>query len=332
MKVIISGGHGFLGSKLAKALLERKVIGPNGGDAVKIDEIVLVDTCPSHSPQSPDGIITSVTGDIAEEKFLREILKRNFDVIFHLASLVSGGAELDFERGLSSNLLATQRMLDICRMRGNCPTLVFTSSIAVYGGDLPTVIDDGTAVTPQTSYGAHKAACELLIHDYSRKGYLDGRSIRLPIVIIRPGKANTAASSFASSIFREPLSGEPSNCVLRPDDPVYVASAGNAIDAMLLAAESPRQAWGSFSAVMMPGRTTSPGEMVEALREFAGNDVAKYVHWSDDPFVRDIVRAWPSQFESSRAKSIGFSAEKSITVIIEEFVQSTATEHRQTRQ
>lgn len=322
MRILITGAFGFLGTRLANSLIQQSTIGPNATKRRRIDQIVVVDAENHHATSVPSGNTVELLGDLSCASFVERVMESRFDIVFHLASLVSGGAEKDFKRGLASNLSATQFLLEECRRAGNCPTFVFSSSIAVYGGDLPKIITDGTGLTPQTSYGAHKAACELLIHDYSRKGYIDGRSVRLPIIIIRSTTANSAASSFASALFREPLSGTPVSCPVHPSDEVYVASADRAVEGLILAAESARDRWGAFSSVVMPGRTTSPKKMVAALQSVAGNEVAQLINWSYDPHIHRIVSAWPKRFHSDRAQSIGFRSEPSLVSLVEDYIRT----------
>ncbi len=199
MRIVITGGCGFLGRRLALTLLER------GSNLGSIDELVLFDNAPSALPLPDDKRVTLATGDIADRETVRRLLAPGAGVVFHLAAVVSGQAEADPDLGYRVNLDGTRAVLDACRALGTCPRLVFASSLAVYGGALPPSVGDDTPLTPQSSYGTQKAIGELLVNDYSRKGFVDGRALRLPTVVVRPGRPNRAASTFASSIIREPL-------------------------------------------------------------------------------------------------------------------------------
>src|SRR5215471_10882877 len=194
MRVVITGGCGFLGRRVALQLLRRD----------DVDELVLFDNAPPALPLPEDKRVTLVTGDIAERAAVRRVISAGTDAVFHLAAVVSGQAEADTDLGYRVNLDGTRAVLDACRALGTCPRVVFASSLAVYGGTLPPEVGDETPLTPQTSYGAQKAIGELLVNDYSRKGFVDGRAVRLPTVVVRPGRPNRAASTFASSIIREP--------------------------------------------------------------------------------------------------------------------------------
>jgi nucleoside-diphosphate-sugar epimerase len=319
MRILVTGGSGFLGRRLVRELLSRKSLSPGGAPSQSITEIVAADL--PGSSVATDRHVSFVAGDLADRAFTRRLMREPFDVVFHLASLVSGGAEKDFEAGMSANLWATASLLEECRQYPKPPVLVFTSSIAVYGGKLPAVVRDDQAPTPESSYGTQKAAAELLIHDYSRRGFLDGRSVRLPIVIIRPGGANTAVSGFASALFREPLHGGSAECPLADDDEVCIASAASSVQGLIRAAESPAQAWGGFRAVMLPGRTVRVDEMIAALRSYAGAKACALIRRNPDPQVQRIVRSWPARFDSDRARLIGFVEEPGFAEIIADFVK-----------
>jgi nucleoside-diphosphate-sugar epimerase len=225
MEVLITGGAGFLGSKLARQLLARGTLAGPSGQAEKISRITLLDQVAAQGFDDPR--IAIMTGDAADTAVIAKALTPSVQSVFHLAAVVSGEAESDFDLGMRINLDATRILLEQARKNGNRPRLVFTSSVAVFGGDLPPKVLDTTPATPQGSYGAQKAMCELMVTDYSRKGFVDGRSLRLPTVTVRPGKANKAASSFASGIIREPLNGVVSVCPVPPARPDPRASPGS---------------------------------------------------------------------------------------------------------
>jgi D-erythronate 2-dehydrogenase len=321
MRILVTGGNGFLGKRLVQELLKRGSFSAAGAAAKPITEIISTDLTLQGASAALASPVSFIAGDLVNPAFSRSLMSQPFDAIFHLASLVSGGAEKDFAAGMSANLWATVNLLEDCRKHQQSPVLVFTSSIATYGGTLPDLVTDDQALTPQSSYGTQKAAAELLIHDYSRKGYLDGRSLRLPIVIIRPERANTAVSGFASALFREPLHGRPAECPLADHDQICVASVASSIRGLIRAAESPAQSWGTFRAVALPGRTVRIDEMIAALRSFAGPEACALIGRKTDPQIQGLVRSWPARFDSARARQVGFPEEQTLADIISDFVQ-----------
>ncbi len=315
MKVIITGGAGFLGMRLARTLLERGALPDAEGNDRSIDELVLIDvTAP---PDWADSRVTVVTGDVADLAMLKRTIDERTGAIFHLAAIVSGMAEADFDLGMRINVDGTRHLLEACRAAGHRPRVVFTSSVAVYGGQLPAVIGDTTALNPQTSYGTQKAIGELLVADYTRKGFIDGRALRLPTITIRPGRPNAAASSFASSILREPLNGEPAVCPVGPDTRIWVASPDTAIAGLIRGHELPSSALGDRRSVSVPGISVTAGEMVAALERVAGADVARRVRWERDPRIERMVLGWPGTLDNTRALALGFPVDRSIDTIIE---------------
>src|SRR5580700_1805454 len=233
MRIVITGGCGFLGRRLALLLLDK------GSRRGAIDELVLFDNAPSALPLPDDKRVRTVTGDIADRDTAQRLISPGTDAVFHLAAIVSGQAEADTDLGYRVNLDGTRAVLDACRALGSAPRLVFASSLAVYGGALPPAVGDDTALTPQSSYGAQKAIGELLVNDYSRKGFVDGRALRLPTVVVRPGRPNRAASTFASSIIREPLTGKDAVCPVSPDLVMALASPRRVVAALHRAHELP---------------------------------------------------------------------------------------------
>ena len=231
MKVLITGGAGFLGQRLAKKLLERGTLkGANDKDS-SIDQIVLVDIV-QDAPLS-DKRVRYIVGDIGDADFLKSTVDASTNSIFHLAAIVSGQAEADFDLGMRINVDASRHLLDICRGLGHRPKVVFASSVAVFGGELPAMVLDTTALTPQSSYGTQKAVVELLVNDYTRKGFIDGRVLRLPTISVRPGRPNAAASSFASGIIREPLNGEPAICPVNANTRLWLLSPETVIESLM---------------------------------------------------------------------------------------------------
>jgi nucleoside-diphosphate-sugar epimerase len=315
MKVVITGGCGFLGLRLAQALLNKGVLAGAGDRTMRIRELVLGDLLPAPLPQ--DSRLRFERLDIADADAVHAAL-RGTDVIFHLAAVVSAGAEADFDLGMNINVHGTLNILEACR--AFAPRLVFASSVAVYGGDMPAVIEDATALTPQSSYGTQKALSELLVNDYSRKGFIDGRALRLPTIVVRPGKPNRAASAFASSILREPLQGAEADCPVPPETRMWVLSPRRAIEALMLAAELPADAWGSYRALALPGLSLTISEMVEGLRRVAGDNVVQRIRWRRDPNIEKIVCSWPARFAPRHAERLGFKSDKSIDDIIQAFI------------
>ena len=319
MEVLITGGAGFLGSKLARQLLARGTLAGASGQAEKISRITLLDQVPAQGFDDPR--IAIMVGDAADPAVIANALTPSVQSVFHLAAVVSGEAESDFDLGMRINLDATRVLLEQARKNGNQPRLVFTSSVAVFGGDLPPKVLDTTPATPQGSYGAQKAMCELMVTDYSRKGFVDGRSLRLPTVTVRPGKANKAASSFASGIIREPLNGVVSVCPVPPETKVWALSPRSTVHNLIHAHELDRAAFGSAGAVNLPGLTTTVGEMVAAMGRVAGANTMKLVEWKEDPAILKLVRTWPGDFVTARAEKMGFVHDASFDDVVKAYME-----------
>jgi nucleoside-diphosphate-sugar epimerase len=319
MHVVITGGAGFIGKKLAGALLERGALETASGRRT-IEKLTLFDVVEAEGLPG-DRRLSTVAGDITDLAEVHGVIRDNVDGVFHLAAIVSANAEEDFDLGVRVNLEGTRNVLEACRALPEPARLVFASSVAVYGGDMPEVLGDGTILTPQTSYGAQKAIGELLVGDYSRKGFVDGRALRLPTIVVRPGKPNKAASTFASSIIREPLAGEDAICPVTRDAAMYVLSPRRVIEALIRAFELPPAAFGVTRMLTLPGITASIGEMVDALEEVAGERVAKRVKWQPDPTIQRIVAGWPTAFDARRARAMGFEADRSFAEIIRAHIE-----------
>jgi nucleoside-diphosphate-sugar epimerase len=319
MKVLITGGAGFLGQRLARQLLERGSLMDASGAARKIDRLVLLDMAPAQDFADPR--VHSVTGDIADAALLRDAIDADTASIFHLAAVVSGQAEADFDLGMRINLDASRQLLDVCRALGHRPKVVFTSSVAVYGGALPKVVQDATALNPQSSYGAQKAIGELLLNDYSRKGFVDGRVLRLPTISVRPGKPNKAASSFASGIIREPLNGEEAICPVSPDTRLWLLSPRKAIEALIAGHNLSAAALGNNRTINLPGVSVSVAEMVAALERVAGSEPATRIRWQSDPAVERIVGSWPGAWDTTRARALGLAADADFDSIVRAYVE-----------
>ena len=320
MKVVLSGGGGFIGRRLARSLLERGGLTGADGRAARIDKLVIFDVAAPQPPLADDPRLEVATGDIGDPETVNALVTDDCGAVFHLAAVVSAGAEEDFDLGMRVNMQGTMNVLEACRRHGTCPRVVFASSVAVFGGDMPEVIQDGTALTPQTSYGTQKAISELLINDYSRKGFVDGRALRLPTIVVRPGKPNKAASTWASSILREPLQGDGVVCPVAAEQLMWMLSPRRVVEAFLRAAELPAEAWGMNRIVALPGITRSIQEMVEALTAVAGKPVAERIRWQPDAFIQKIVRGWPTRVAPERGIAMGFTADGGMEEIIEAFI------------
>ncbi|CAE6871454.1 D-erythronate dehydrogenase [Paraburkholderia aspalathi] len=318
MKVLITGGAGFLGQRLARELLARGSLKDGHGKAQTITELVLLDVV--HASDFGDSRVRTEVGDIAERSVLERVIDEQTSAIFHLAAIVSGQAEADFDLGMHINLDASRRLLEICRQRGHKPRVLFTSSVAVYGGDLPDVVRDDTALNPQSSYGAQKAIAELLLKDYVRRGFVDGCVVRLPTISVRPGKPNAAASSFASGIIREPLNGEATVCPVAGTTHLWLLSPRKAIESLIAALELGTALLGNQRVLNLPGISVSVDEMVAALSEVAGDDIVRRIVWERDARIEKIVGSWPGRWDTSRAESLGLTGERSFADVIRSYI------------
>lgn len=319
MKVLITGGGGFIGFKLAKALLARGTLAGADGTPQKIARLVLVDQAfPSDLPKDPR--LETLAGDISDPQFAARAIAPDTGSVFHLAAVVSGAAEADFDLGMRVNLQGMRNVLDQARKCERPPRLVFASSVAAFGGELPEVLDDSTTPVPQTSYGSQKVISEYLVSDFSRKGYIDGRSLRLPTIVVRPGKANAAASSFASAVVREPLNGIAYECPLPPETGVWLLSPRRVVEAFIHAHELPASKWGSNRAANLPGITVTVAEMIAAMGKIAGPQVPKRVSWKLDARIEGIVKGWPVRFATPRAIGMGFKADPGIEAVIRDYI------------
>ncbi len=320
MKVTITGAAGFLGQKLARALLAGRQLIDGQGVAHTVEHLLLADVVAPAADIAADPRVTVLIGDIGEAGFLADCLPHDLSSVFHLAAVVSAGAEADFDLGMRINLTATQQMLEILRHQPGCPKLVFASSCAAYGGDMADIIDDRQQVTPQTSYGTQKAIGELLVNDYSRKGFLDGRALRFPTVVVRPGKPNKAASTFASSIIREPLQGQRAVCPVAADTPMWLASPRSVVENIIRGHDRPGADFQSWRALAIPGFSVPVGEMVEALKRVAGNNVAALIDWQPDPAIEKIVYGWPAELDTARAYALDMVADASMDAVVQAFI------------
>ncbi|MBV8889514.1 MAG: SDR family oxidoreductase [Alphaproteobacteria bacterium] len=328
MRIVITGGCGFLGRRVALRLLQQgTALGP-------IDELVLFDNARSALPLPDDKRVRLVTGDIADRDTVARLIAPGTNSVFHLAAVVSGEAEADTDLGYRVNLDGTRAVLDACRAlgpdpSGSAPRVIFASSLAVYGGALPPAVGDDTALLPQTSYGTQKALGELLVNDYTRKGYVDGRALRLPTVVVRPGRPNRAASTFASSIIREPLAGKEAVCPVSPDTVMALASPRRVVAALVHAHDLPGSAFGVSRSLQVPGFSVSVADMAAALRRAGGSEAYNRIRWQPDPLIQQIVSGWPQALASPRADALGFARDSGIDQVIAAFIEDDLPLQRQ---
>jgi nucleoside-diphosphate-sugar epimerase len=311
MRVLIIGAAGMIGRKLSERLARDGAIRGTRVEAMTLYDIV--------RPAPPAGAAMPVeieTGDLPAPGEAQRLLAAKPDIVFHLAAIVSGQAEQDFDLGYRINLDGTRAVLEAARAAGNRPRVIFASSLAAFGAPLPDPIGDDYLVAPLTSYGTQKAIGELLISDYTRKGFVDGLALRLPTICVRPGKPNAAASGFFSAIIREPLAGQEAVLPVSEDVMHWHASPRAAIGFLLHAASLDGERVGPRRAFTLPGCAVTVGEQIAALRRIAGDKVAARIVRRPDPFVQGIIAGWPRRFDTKRARDLGFEAEQSFEDII----------------
>jgi nucleoside-diphosphate-sugar epimerase len=319
MHILIIGAAGMVGRKLTERLVADGGLGGN-----EVTALTLVDVVEPAVPAGFKGDVRTEAADISNSGEVGKLISSRPDTIFHLAAIVSGEAEADFDKGYRINLDGTRFLFDAIRLEGALegvkahykPRVVFTSSIAVFGAPFPEKIGDEFFTTPLTSYGTQKAVGELLLNDYSRRGFFDGIGIRLPTICIRPGKPNKAASGFFSNILREPLVGLEAVLPVSEDVRHWHASPRSAVGFLLHAATMDLEPMGWRRNLSMPGLSATVGEQIEALRRVAGEKAVKLIRREPDPMIAKIVSGWARDFDTSRAASLGFTAERSFDEII----------------
>jgi len=327
--IVITGGAGFLGVRLARTLLAQGQLSLAGAAPVEITRITLVDRAAPPADLLADARVSALIGDLNElledKSTVSPVVTKDTAIVFHLAAAVSGECEADFDLGMRSNFAATLTLLQVCRALKTMPIVVFASSLAVFGDApglaLPPIIEDSTLPTPQSSYGIQKFIGEQLVADFSRKKFILGRSVRLMTVSIRPGKPNGAASSFLSGMLREPLAGVRATCPVPADTPVALSSPACTIEGLICAAQASESDWGPRTALILPALTTTPAEMAAALEHVAGAAVAALIDWTPDPAIYNIVKTWPARIHAQRARGLGLLPTANFEEIINEYVR-----------
>ncbi|MGC1841495.1 MAG: D-erythronate dehydrogenase [Pseudolabrys sp.] len=316
MHVLITGAAGMIGRKLSARLVKDGQL--NGQ---KIDRLTLIDVVAPEKPTGFGGAAELSASDLSSPGAAAKAIAGKPDVIFHLAGVVSGEAETDFDKGYRVNLDGTRALLEEVRAVGYKPKVVFTSSIAVYGAPFPASIADEFQLTPLTSYGTQKAICELLLADYNRRGILEGVGIRLPTICVRPGKPNNAASGFFSGIIREPLAGQEALLPVSESVRHTHASPRSAVGFLIHAAGLTREQLGPRINLAMPGVSCTVGEQIDALRRVAGDKVAARIRRHPDELVQRIVSGWAERLDAKRARDLGFKAEANFDDIVRAHIE-----------
>ncbi len=331
MKIVITGGAGFIGTKLAINLLSAGLTYRSHVPEA-IVELVILDQLPPPPYLAADSRVRSVCLDLyqalADSDSRLEAALHEADVVFHLAAAVSSECEADFDLGMRANVDVTRGLLNACRKLSPACRLIYASSLAVYGvttqNSANTVIGDSTLAAPLTSYGHQKLICEHLVSDYARRRFLDARSLRLMTVVVRPGKANGAASSFLSSIVREPLRGLTANCPVSVSTRFAVSSPSRTIHGLVRAAETPIDIWGANEAMNLPALSLTVGDLLDALKRVVGSHVVNLVKFHADPVVQSIVETWPASFCATRAEAFGLHPNGTADELIDEFLATQA--------
>jgi nucleoside-diphosphate-sugar epimerase len=321
MRVLVTGAGGFIGARLIKALLEQPALIRENDRAEQIDEIVVTSSrsTPSGLPDEPR--LRIETGDISDPAFLKRLFDRRIDSVFHLAAALTSEAEEDFSRGLHVNILGMIQLLELCRAQESRPRFVFASSIAAFGGALPERVDDKVARCPQTSYGTGKAIGELLIDDYSRHGFIDGRALRLPIVIVRPDPSSASIADQVGAVLREPLLGRTVVCPLGPESCVPIVSVRNAAQSLIRLHDVPTDRFGHTRAMNMPALTVPLAELAHSVDGFEHAGRRGKVIWEADEAMQAILDGWPSILIADEAMRLGLRPDASAAEILRSFVE-----------
>ena len=318
MNIVITGAAGFLGKKLVKALLAKGSLLNRQGQMQNITKITAFDIAPLAGIDDPR--LQVVCGDISNPVELANLINEQTDSVFHLAAIVSGQAEQDFDLGMKINVDAARQIMERLRALPQRIRLVTTSSVAVFGGKLPDKVPDEQVWMPQSSYGTQKAMNDLLLSDYSRRGFLDGRSLRMPTIVVRPGKPNAAASSFASGIIREPLNGEAANCPVSTDTRLWLMSPDKAVAALIRGHELDSEKLDQGRVINLCGLSVTVETMIGSLRKIAGDDVVAHISYQPDQAIINIVNSWPGDFHADYARRLGFEANASFDEMVREYL------------
>jgi nucleoside-diphosphate-sugar epimerase len=325
MRILITGGSGFLGSSLARELLKKPSLSLLGSIKGMISEIVMTDLLKLPNDLAQNSRVTSVIGDLGELIHTNSLQLQQIDAVIHLAGAVSAECENNLDLGLHINLQVSLSLLQALRAQAQKPVFIFASSVAVFGApqgqQLPISISDTFQPAPQSSYGIQKFMVEQLVADFTRKGFVNGRNVRLMTVSVRPGRPNGAASSFMSGLFREPLAGQTCIVPVPAETRVALASTDKTLEGLICALETPSSLWGPPTAVNLPALSTTVGEMAKALEIVAGPAVARLLQWQVDPKISEIVSGWPGQFDNIRAHQLGLKADDSVISLIQAYAR-----------
>jgi D-erythronate 2-dehydrogenase len=320
MKVLITGAAGFLGGRVIKALLS------NASDAPEVSRIVAADTvaCPIVDPR-----VDARTGTIVDPAFIASIVEHDVDAVVHLAAVLSGQSEAEFDLGMQVNVEATRNLLEACRALRRGPRFVFSSTVAVFGDGLPDVVPEDSVLQPQSSYGTAKAITELLVREYTRRGFVDGIICRLATVTVRPGAPNSALSSFVSGIIRDPLAGIDAVCPVPLDTRIWITSPGAVTANLIHAARVPAAALGGRVAVNLPGLSVTPAQMLASLERAGGAAARARVRCELDPRVAQVFSTWPGTLDDRRARGLGFSGDRDFDAVVRQYIDEVqASGHR----
>ena len=316
MTVLVTGAAGFLGRRVIEALLA------GGREVPAPSRIVAADVtpCPIADPR-----VEAKVGTIADAAFIRSIVEPEVDVVFHLAAVLSGQSEAEFDVGMRVNVEGTRNLLEGCRTTGRVPRFVFSSTVAVFGDDLPDVVPETSVLRPQSSYGTAKAIAELLVSEYTRRGFIDGIILRLATITVRPGAPNSALSSFVSGIIREPLAGVDSLCPVPLDTRVWISSPAAVTTNLVHAARIPASALGRSRVVNLPGLSVTPAQMLASLERAGGAVARARVRCEIDPHIARVFATWPGALDDSRARRLGFSGDRDVDAVVAQYVAEVQT-------